>query len=212
MQTYYAARANEYDQIYLKPERQKDLREIECWLPDVFCGRTVLEVACGTGYWTRFLARTSTAVVAVDASPETLRVAQTRLPPDKVRLLVGDAYKLDVSLAGFDGAFAGFWWSHVPYARIEGFLRGFHAALTPGAKVVLLDNRFVAGSSTPIAGQDAEGNTYQERKLADGSVHRVLKNFPSREDLVRTVAGVAHEVRHHAWKYYWALEYNVGAP
>ena len=32
MQDYYAARAREYDEVYRKPERQADLREIERWL------------------------------------------------------------------------------------------------------------------------------------------------------------------------------------
>jgi demethylmenaquinone methyltransferase/2-methoxy-6-polyprenyl-1,4-benzoquinol methylase len=31
MQDYYAARAREYDEVYRKPERQADLREIERW-------------------------------------------------------------------------------------------------------------------------------------------------------------------------------------
>ena len=50
LQSYYAARAGEYDAIYRKPERQADLRAIEQWLPSVLRGRRVLEIACGTGY------------------------------------------------------------------------------------------------------------------------------------------------------------------
>lgn len=149
MQDYYAARANEYDQVYLKPERQADLRKIERWLPEVLSGRTVLEVACGTGYWTQFIAQRSASVVAVDSSRETLRVAQTRVPQDKVRLLAGDAYSLPVPSATFDAGFAGFWWSHIPRSRTTEFLRGFHAALVPGAKVVLLDNRSFRAAARP---------------------------------------------------------------
>ena len=51
---YYAARAGEYDRIYQKPERQVDLRKIESWLQTTLAGRAVLEIACGTGYWTQF--------------------------------------------------------------------------------------------------------------------------------------------------------------
>jgi ubiquinone/menaquinone biosynthesis C-methylase UbiE len=212
MLDYYAARANEYDQIYLKPERQADLRKIERWLAEIFSGKHVLEVACGTGYWTQFFAPGSKSVVAVDASPETLRIARTRVQSGRVELLVGDAYDLPVAPENFDAAFAGFWWSHIPRSRINEFVRGLHTALKPGSRVVLLDNRFVPGSSTPVSGNDAEGNTYQTRPLANGSVHRVLKNFPSREELLASVAGKAREVRYREWEYYWALEYTTSAP
>ena len=56
MQAYYAARAPEYDSVYRKPERQADLRAIEQWVPSRFVAARVLEIACGTGYWTQFIA------------------------------------------------------------------------------------------------------------------------------------------------------------
>lgn len=208
MQSYYAARANEYDRIYLKPERQSDLRAIERWLPEVFARRIVLEVACGTGWWTRFYAPASAAVTAIDSSVETLAIARTRVPEAKVKLVAGDAYRLPVLPASFDAGFAGFWWSHLPRSRVPEFLAGFHAALSPGARVVLLDNRFVPGSSTPVSETDAEGNTYQVRQLSDGSTHRVLKNFPSRQELLTAFETVARDIRYHEWQHYWALEYT----
>jgi len=211
MHEYYAARAPEYDRVYKKPERQQDLREIERWLPSVFRGRSLLEVACGTGYWTQFLAPVAKSLLAVDASPETLRIAKARVPASQVQLVLGDAYRLPAGPRTFEGGFAGFWFSHVPRARVAEFLAGFHRALVPGAKVVLLDNRFVNGSSTPVAEQDGEGNTYQLRVLADGSTHRVLKNFPSEAELRRAVAGIASEVRLREWQYFWALEYVVAS-
>ena len=207
MQDYYAARAAEYDRIYLKPERQADLRQIEAWLPKLLAGRSILEVACGTGYWTQFIAPAAKSVVALDSAAGTLRIAQARVPREKVRLVEADAYRLPVLEGSFDAAFAGFWWSHVPLARIPEFLLGLHARLAPGARVVFLDNRFVAGSSSPIHDHDEEGNTYQLRRLDDGSTHRVLKNFPSREDLLGAVAPYAQSSQYHEWDYFWALEY-----
>lgn len=209
MNAYYAARAQEYDRVYAKPERQQDLRAIEQWLPGVLQGRAVLEVACGTGYWTHFLAPAARQVLAIDASVEVLRIAQSRVDASHARFVLGDAYRLPVPGSSFDGAFAGFWFSHVPVARAEDFLRGLHQALDPGAKVVFLDNRFVEGSSSPIAHQDAEGNTFQLRRLDDGSTHRVLKNFPSRHELCQAVQGAASEVRYHEWQHFWALEYDL---
>jgi len=49
---------------------------------------------------------------------------------------------------------------------------------------VFFDNRYVEGSSTPISRRDAQGNTYQARKLDNGSAHEVLKNFPTERELI----------------------------
>lgn len=212
MQNYYAARAPEYDEVYLKPERQRDLREIEEWLPAIFAGSTVLEVACGTGYWTQFIAPVASHVLAVDSAPDTLRIAEARVPPGKVEFAVGDAYALAQVGRKQARGFAGFWFSHVPKARVREFLLGLHAALEPGATVVLLDNRFVEGSSSPISERDAQGNTYQVRSLRDGTTHRVLKNFPSEYELRAVTEGLGAQVRYRAWQYYWALEYVTAAP
>ena len=212
LRDYYAARAPEYDLVYKKPERQQDLRAIERWLPSAFAGRATLEVACGTGYWTQILASATSELVAVDASVEVLHMARARVRSPGVSFVLGDAYRLPMASRRFEAAFAGFWFSHVPLARIQEFLGSLHRALMPGAKVVLLDNRFVAGSSTPIAEQDGEGNSYQLRRLENGSVHRVLKNFPTELELRQAVAGSAGEIRFHAWQYFWALEYVVAPP
>lgn len=209
LEEYYAARAPEYDRVYKKPERQADLRAIERWLPKVFAGRSVLEIACGTGYWSQFLVPVARSAVAIDASREVLAIARSRVASAHASFVEGDAYRPPVDQGPFESAFAGFWLSHVPRTRLEEFFSELHRALTPGAKVVLLDNRFVEGSSTPLSEQDAEGNTYQNRRLDDGSVHRVLKNFPSERSLREAVAGIATDVEYHEWQYFWALEYVV---
>ncbi|MEO8656616.1 MAG: class I SAM-dependent methyltransferase [Ramlibacter sp.] len=212
MQDYYAARASEYDRIYLKPERQDDLRQIERWLPPIFAGASVLEVACGTGHWTQFIAPVATHVAAVDAAPDTMRIAQGRPANRKVEFIEGDAYALALGGRRFQRGFAGFWFSHVPKSRVREFLLGFNAALEPGATVVLLDNVYVEGSSTPIGETDNEGNTYQARRLDDGTTHRLIKNFPSQEELRAVTAGLATQVKYKTWRYYWALQYQVAQP
>jgi ubiquinone/menaquinone biosynthesis C-methylase UbiE len=211
MHDYYASRAPEYDRVYLKPERQADLDAIRRWLPPLFAGKSVLEVACGTGYWTRYLAPVATGVLAVDASPETLQIARTRVRPGDVEFVVGDAYRLPAAAHCFQSAFAGFWFSHIPKDRVHEFLTHLHQTLVPGAKVVFLDNRFVEGSSTPISERDGQGNSYQIRHLADGSSHRVLKNFPSRQELSQAIDGMGADLEFHEWRYYWAIEYAVAA-
>lgn len=207
MQDYYAARAPEYDKVYLKPERQADLREMEQWLSLALEGKNVLEVACGTGYWTQFIARRASHILALDAATETLEIAKTRVPSEKVTFLIGDAYELPRTVQHLDAGFAGFWLSHVPKSRMRDFLKGFNSALKPCSKVILIDNLFVDGSSSPISETDAEGNTYQARPLKDGTTHRVLKNFPSEVDLRTLLDGIGTHVTYKAWPYYWAVEY-----
>jgi demethylmenaquinone methyltransferase/2-methoxy-6-polyprenyl-1,4-benzoquinol methylase len=207
---YYRLRACEYDRIYEKPERQDDLALLREHLPQELAGRDILEIACGTGYWTHVCAPKARSILATDLADETLELACAKeYAFGKVRFGKADAYRLDEVQGCFDAGMAAFWWSHVPRERIPEFLQGWHRRLGSGARVVLLDNRYVEGSSTPLSHMDAAGNTYQQRLLADGTTHEVLKNFPDRDELVRYLGNSA---RNHQWlqlPYYWCLAYTV---
>ena len=212
LRDYYARRAPQYERIYAKPERQADLRVLEGLLPGLFDGRQVLEVACGTGYWTHFGAARCVSWRATDLNPETMAVARAKAWPDdgRVRFEQADAYSLS-ALAGttFDAAFSGFWWSHVPLSRLSEWLATLYARLQSGARVVHLDNRFVAGSSTPISRRDPAGNSYQTRALDDGSTHEVLKNFPSRGQAVAALGPRAHDAQWRELEHFWLLQYTL---
>jgi SAM-dependent methyltransferase len=211
MRAYYAQRASVYERVYHKPERQADLRAMEAWLGEPFARRRVLEVACGTGWWTPHAARDAQSWLATDVNPETLAVASNKEMPPCVRFVIADAYTFaQIEGHRFDGAFAGFWWSHVPLARLAPWLDTLHARLEPGARVVMLDNRFVAGSSTPITRRDEAGNTYQQRTLDDGSAHEVLKNFPSRDEAFAALGPRACRPQWIEHRHYWILSYELG--
>ena len=208
--SYYARRAASYERIYDKPERQTELRMLQAWLPGVFAGRQVLEIACGTGWWTPHGARHAASWLATDLNPETLDIARTKPLPPQVRLAELDAWRLDaLAPQRFDAAFAGFWWSHVERARLPGWIASLHARLLPGARVAFIDNRFVPGSSTPIARVDAAGDSWQRRTLDDGSVHEVLKNFPGRDDAVAALGTSARRIEWIEHPHYWVLSYEL---
>ncbi len=237
MADYYARRAAVYERVYFKPERQADLRAMENWLTPQFSGRRVLEIACGTGWWTPHGARDCASWLATDLNPETMALAQHKpLPAGKVRFAMVDAYTLqdlgaasfdaaasggaasfDATASGgaasFDAAFAGCWWSHVPLARLPGWLTLLHSRLEPGARVVFLDNRFVPASSTPISRTDADDNTYQQRNLDDGSTHEVLKNFPTRDEALSMLGDCswprARDPQWTLYEHYWVLSYTL---
>jgi len=181
---YYAARADEYEKVYEKPERQRDLARLHDVIPTYFANRRVLELACGTGYWTRRIAPLVSSMVACDLTTETLAVAQSNQPArSNVSFVVADAYDLATVPGEFDSAFAGFWWSHVRHADLSRFLDGLHQRLEPESLMVFVDNRYVDGSNWPITYTDGEGNTYQGRRLENGAEHDVLKNFPTATEL-----------------------------
>ena len=75
---YYVRRAPEYERIYQKPERQAELRVVREMVANTFAGRSVLEVACGTGWWTEVLADIARSVVATDVNEEVLAIARTK--------------------------------------------------------------------------------------------------------------------------------------
>jgi ubiquinone/menaquinone biosynthesis C-methylase UbiE len=210
LEAYYARRAAEYERIYAKPERQNDLAALHARIGTLFAGRRVLEVACGTGYWTQVMAATAASVTGLDAAEETLQIARSkRYPQGRVEFLQADAYALPDFGRSHDAAFAGFWWSHIPLARREAFLEGLARTVAPGSVVAFLDNRYVEGSSTPISRRDAEGNTYQQRSLDDGSRHEVLKNFPSQDELRACAAARGDAVALELFDYYWVLSYRT---
>ena len=210
MQAYYAQRAKEYERIYDKPERQADLEKLRADIPALFEGETVLEIACGTGYWTPLIAARAKSVLAVDYAVETLEIARSKAyAKQNVDFRQGDAYDLPAWPQKFSGCYAGFWWSHIPLEKIDSFLAGLHERLAPGARVAFMDNLYVEGNSTPLARRDAAGNTYQERRLADGSRHEVLKNFPAEGELEGRLGRFGSQVRVTRYQYYWLASYRI---
>ena len=73
----------------------------------------------------------------------------------------------------------------------------------------MLDNSFVQTSSTPISRTDARGNTYQNRTLDDGSVHEVVKNFPTADEAFAMLGPRARAPQWTAHTHYWILSYTL---
>jgi len=204
---YYAQRAIEYERIYARPERQADLAALRARIGKIFAKKTVLELACGTGYWTDVIAERARQVTALDVNDEVLKIARTKKNAGKVTFLRGSAYDIPVQSSVPEALFGGFWWSHVPREKLDGFLKDVSSKVKPGALIAFLDNRYVEGSSTPVSRADAAGNTYQQRTLDDGSTHEVLKNFPSEGELIRRASrhgwGAHVDLLQHYWLLTW---------
>lgn len=207
---YYEKRAGEYERIYYKPERQQNLAELRALVTDELRDQDVLELACGTGYWTAVYASEANSVLATDISPASLEMARTKeLGDEKVRLDIADLHRLDDIDGSYTAVFAGFWWSHIPRSDIQSFLHSLSKRFQSGCRCVFIDNRYVEGSSTPISDTDTEGNTYQLRSLEDGTQHTVLKNFPDRAKLKAFGELVGVEVNVVELEYFWLLSFRL---
>jgi 2-polyprenyl-3-methyl-5-hydroxy-6-metoxy-1,4-benzoquinol methylase len=110
---YYRARAAEYDETSPVPGDDASRGELEEALESFAPRGQVLEFACGTGQWTTLLARHASELTALDASPEMLAVASSRVPHDRVRFIEADLFTWQPD-GRYDPVFFSAWLSHVP--------------------------------------------------------------------------------------------------
>jgi ubiquinone/menaquinone biosynthesis C-methylase UbiE len=207
---YYRRRAREYDDVFAQPVLRADLGALGLRLRALLAGKAVLEVAAGTGYWTAVYADDARSVLATDINREVLDIATARRAwPASVEFRLADAFDLGQLPGSFEAAFVGFFWSHVPLGDIDRFLAAVTGPLEPGALVIIVDNNYVEGRNHPVTDRDAQGNTYQRRRLADGSEWKLLKNFPTPDDLVRELSRVGSGVEIESWGHYWLAQFRV---
>ena len=205
---YYAQRANEYERIYQKPERQSDLAKLKQLFQELLSGQSILEIACGTGYWTQAVSQTASSITATDFNEEVLQIARKKDYGCTVDFRKADAFALNLQ-EKFSAGLAVAWWSHLQKSEVRNFLSQFHRQFPAGAQIVFMDNRFVTGSNTPISRVDEEGNTYQLRKLENGSEFEVLKNFPTRQEAEELIRDLVAEFSWTELTYYWVLTYKL---
>jgi len=203
---YYAVNADNYDQIYAVEETFDDLDDLQELIAELLEGHKVLELACGTGYWTELIADVADSVYATDIVPEMIALAETRgLDEDIVSFGEMDAMDLPQAEGEYTAVFAAGWWSHVKREDQEKYLKQIRAKLGKDILLVLLDYSYVDGFTTPIARTDQEGNTYQILSADDGERYEVLRNYPKDSYLRKRLAPHAREVRIERMAHYYLL-------
>jgi demethylmenaquinone methyltransferase/2-methoxy-6-polyprenyl-1,4-benzoquinol methylase len=201
---YYRARASEYDET--TPIRHDDASrgQLVDALEQFAPGGRVLELACGTGEWTRELARHGSRVTAIDAAPEVLAIAAARVPDDRVRFIRGDIFRWQPDQR-YDVVFFSAWLSHVPPQRFDRFWELVGDCLEPDGRVFLIDELpAVAEHEQPIAAAVAPT---VERPLRDGSRYRAVKVFYEPGDLRARLAtlGWTSSIRRVGWRFFYAI-------
>ena len=207
MKKYYAQRANNYEGIYKKPERQADLMAIEERLCGVLEGHRVLEVACGTGYWTQRYAPVATSVLATDLNQVMLDYAQRKeYPSGVVEFSFADVFAMpEAKGTRYSACFAGFLWSHIEREEQADVLAQLVKVVGSGSVLVLVDDNDVEGSSAPIARTDSDGNTFQLRMQEDGTRVEIVKNYHTDSFLRKRIGLAARDIRVFRNDHYWML-------
>ncbi len=203
---YYASSMQAADAALSRAERANDLSTVRERIAQLVRGQTVLELACGTGYWTEVIAATADKVLATDILDTMIeRAATRRFPEGKVSFRRVDGLDLPDDLGTFTCVFVGFWWSHLKRDEQDALLAQLRARLGRDVTLILLDDAYVEGSSTTIARTDAQGNTYEIVAAPDGERFELPKNYPADSALRKRLGGEVREIRIERLTYYWLL-------
>lgn len=184
---YYARRAGEYEEIYgwRGPDRHREQEMLAMAIRDSLRGRDVLEVACGTGWWTRIMSESARSIRATDLREEVMEIAKAKEHGCSVTFKQEDAYNLSFRDDSFNGGLAFSWFFHIPLGFIDAFLEEFHRVRGEGSRVLIADNVYVQEIGGEIEKREGDPNTYKISTLKDGGVFTIVKNYFSVEDLVK---------------------------
>jgi len=208
---YYAERAPVYDETagFTDLEAEKLRATLKKRYQSIFHGRNVLEIACGSGYWTKVIGKVAKSVLATDINPSLISTAKDRckhLP--NIRFQIVDAYTLNGVTGNFDAAFGNGWWSHIPKANLQDFLSALHGKLNPGALVMFVDQLPYDGF---FRKQDNEGNILEQRILPDSRSFMIVKNFPTEQEIKDSLVNIADDIRYteRPEEKSWQIMYRV---
>ncbi|HSY23340.1 MAG TPA: class I SAM-dependent methyltransferase [Polyangiaceae bacterium] len=180
MQAYYEARAAEYDDgifgktIASDGDRAQWLEEalrLAGVLASLPPART-LDVACGTGFLTKFL---HGEVVGLDGSEAMLRLAAERVP--NACFVRGDAFALPFADRAFERVVLGHFYGLVEDERRLSLLAEVRRV---GYEVVVIDS---------VGEKGARETGWQDRSLKDGSRWRLYKRYFEARDLAEELGG-----------------------
>jgi len=147
-------------------------RRVEMLSKHLGPGMSVLELGCGTGYFTRELARSRADIVAIDVSPELLEIAKINTSAPNVRYEIQNAYELNYADVVFDSVVGS---SVLHHLEIERALREIYRVLKPGGTISFTEPNML---NPQIAIQ--KNVPWVKRKLGDSPDETAFFRWPLR--------------------------------
>jgi ubiquinone/menaquinone biosynthesis C-methylase UbiE len=199
---YYRARAGEYEESLVEflransdegkraKEEPGTLERAAHLLQQMGTFERVLELACGTGLWTRILLQIGRHVTAIDAAPEMLSLARQKVGDASVHFEQADLFTWEPAQE-YDLVFFAFWLSHVPPEALDTFLARVRRTVRPGGRLVIIDEYAPTVEDQLIAKEDI----YALRPLRDGRTFTIVKVFYDLNTLQEKLAQSGFEVK-----------------
>ena len=204
---YYRARAGEYDEWFYRVGRyDRDDALNYRWFSEASSVMNVLlqqgpfaevlELACGTGIWTRELLNISQHITALDASQEVLELNREKVQSEKVEYQQQDLFAWQPNHQ-YDLVFFSFWLSHVPPELVDEFLAKVYRATKAGGQIFMVDSLEEPTSTSKDWPLKEDEQVYRTRKLNNGQIYQIVKVFYTPEELQAKLAtqGFEAEVR-----------------
>ena len=158
--------------------RQRWKRRVQMLSDHLRPGMTILEIGCGTGYFTRELTRRGADIVAIDVSPDLLEIAKAKYSAPNVRYEIQNAYALTYADAMFDSVVGS---SILHHLEIEEALREIYRVLKPGGTIYFTEPNML---NPQIAMQ--KNIPWIKRRLGDSPDETAFFRWPLRRLLEQT--------------------------
>lgn len=185
---YYRARAGDYDESTASFDDA--FAPAKSMLKELGQFDHILELACGTGFWTETLLQMGRKVTALDAAPEMLEIARKRLGEDRITYQQADLFHWEPAQE-YDLVFFANWLSHVPPESLDEFLRNVRRAVRAGGHIAIVDQHAPSADDKNAAKADV----YATRPLSDGREFTIVKAFYDLGELERKLERLGFEVR-----------------
>jgi SAM-dependent methyltransferase len=203
---YYALLGEAVEDKYLEPDMDEDIDDMSIHLGTLLAGHTVLELGCGTGFWTEVVAESALSVTALDINANLVDIARERgMAEGKVSFRVADALDLPEDIGKYTAVLVSFLWSHLNKKEQEQLLATLKKHLGKDVLLVLLDDSFVEGFSETIARTDADGTTYEILTTPEGERIEVPKSYQSDSALRKRLGNVGKEIKIERVEFFWIL-------